>query len=74
MRSSKTVSYTHLYGEDEIRRVVVMAFELARGRRKKVTSVDKANVLASSRLWREVTHEVAAGYPDVVCELSLIHI
>jgi 3-isopropylmalate dehydrogenase len=60
------------YGEDEIRRVVVMAFELARGRRKKVTSVDKANVLASSRLWREVTHEVAAAYPDVACEDVLV--
>ena len=60
------------YGEDEIRRVVRMAFELARGRRKKVTSVDKANVLASSRLWREVTHEVAADYPDVVCEDVLV--
>ena len=60
------------YGEDEIRRVVRMAFELARGRRKKVTSVDKANVLASSRLWREVTHEVAADYPDVTLEDVLV--
>lgn len=60
------------YSEVEIRRVVTMAFELARGRRGKVTSVDKANVLASSRLWREVTHEVAAGYPDVVCDDILV--
>jgi 3-isopropylmalate dehydrogenase len=60
------------YQENEIRRVVQLAFELARGRRKKVTSVDKANVLASSRLWREVTHEVAAGYPDVTHEDVLV--
>lgn len=60
------------YRESEVRRVLTLAFELARGRRKKVTSVDKANVLASSRLWREVTHEVAAGYPDVTCEDILV--
>ena len=60
------------YGEGEIRRVVRMAFELARGRRKKLTSVDKANVLASSRLWREVVHEVAADYPDVAVEDILV--
>ncbi len=60
------------YRESEIRRVVRVGFELARGRRGKVTSVDKANVLASSRLWREVTHEVAADYPDVVCEDVLV--
>ena len=60
------------YHEREIRRVVQLAFELARGRRKKLTSVDKANVLASSRLWREVTHEVAADYPDVACEDILV--
>lgn len=60
------------YHENEIRRVVRLAFELARGRRKKLTSVDKANVLASSRLWREVTHEVAADYPDVACEDILV--
>jgi len=60
------------YGESEIRRVVGMAFELARARRGRLTSVDKANVLASSRLWREVTHEVAAGYPDVTVEDILV--
>ena len=60
------------YGEGEIRRVVGMAFELARARRGRLTSVDKANVLASSRLWREVTHEVAADYPDVVVEDILV--
>lgn len=60
------------YKEGEIRRVVRLAFELARGRRKKLTSVDKANVLASSRLWREVTHEVAADFPDIVCEDILV--
>jgi 3-isopropylmalate dehydrogenase len=63
---------TMRYKESEIRRVVELAFDLARGRRRKVTSVDKANVLASSRLWREITHEVAAGYPDVTCEDILV--
>jgi 3-isopropylmalate dehydrogenase len=60
------------YSEREIARVLHVAFRLARGRRWKVTSVDKANVLASSRLWREVTQEVAAEYPDVSCEDMLV--
>ena len=63
---------TLYYTEAEIERLMRVAFELARGRRKKVTSVDKANVLASSRLWREVAHEVARDYPDVAFEDILV--
>ncbi len=60
------------YTEQEIRRVVRLAFELARGRRKRLTSVDKANVLASSRLWRKVVEEVAPEFPDVSYEHRLV--
>lgn len=63
---------TLYYTEAEIARLMRIAFELARQRRKKVTSVDKANVLASSRLWREVAHEVAAENPDVEYEDILV--
>lgn len=63
---------TLYYTEAEIGRLMRVAFDLARQRRKKVTSVDKANVLASSRLWREVAHEVAAEYPDVEYEDILV--
>jgi 3-isopropylmalate dehydrogenase len=59
---------TEVYREHEIERVAHRAFQLAKGRRRKVTSVDKANVLESSRLWREVVSRVAQSYPDVELE------
>ena len=60
------------YSEMEIERIGRQAFELARLRNRKVTSVDKANVLATSRLWREVMHRLAAEYPDVTYEDMLV--
>ena len=60
------------YKDFEIRRVVNLACELARGRRGLVTSVDKANVLESSRLWRQVATEVAGAHPDIKLEHQLV--
>jgi 3-isopropylmalate dehydrogenase len=63
---------TSEYSEGEVRRVAQVAFRAARGRRSHVTSVDKANVLATSQLWREVVTEVGAEFPDVRLEHCLV--
>ena len=63
---------TMTYTEPEVRRIVELAFRLAQGRRRKLTSVDKANVLANSRLWRAVVEAVAPGFPDVELEHRLV--
>ena len=63
---------TLTYNENEIRRIAKRGFDIAMKRRKKVTSVDKANVLDSSRLWRKVVEEVAKDYPEVTLEHILV--
>ena len=68
----KTAVDTLSYNENEIRRIAVKAFDIAMKRRKKVTSVDNANVLDSSRLWRSIVEEVAEDYPEVTLEHMLV--
>ena len=63
---------TEAYSRMEIERIARVAFETARKRRKKLTSIDKANVLETSRLWRKIVHEMAAEYPDVECADMLV--
>ena len=67
-RAVNTMAYTR----GEIARILRMAFQLARGRRKKLTSVDKSNVLECSQLWRKVALEVAAEFPDVALDHLLV--
>jgi 3-isopropylmalate dehydrogenase len=68
MRAVDTMEYS----ENEVERIVRLAFLMAQSRRKKLTSVDKANVLATSRLWRRVTNRVAQEFPDVTLEHMLV--
>lgn len=71
-RRGRVAIDTLIYREHEIERIARLAFDLARGRGKHVASVDKANVLSSSRLWRAVVSEIAADYPDLTLEHVLV--
>lgn len=72
VNGKEAVVDTLYYEREEIERVIRQAFELAKTRKKKVTSVDKANVLESSRMWREVAVEISKDYPDVTLEHMLV--
>ena len=72
MKGEVTAVDTLSYSEKEIRRIAVKAFEIAMKRSKKVTSVDKVNVLDSSRLWRKIVEEVAEVYPGVTLEHMIV--
>jgi 3-isopropylmalate dehydrogenase len=72
VRDDGTVFDTMEYRPDQVERIARRGFELARGRRRHVTSVDKANILDTSRLWREVVERVAADYPDVELRHMLV--
>jgi 3-isopropylmalate dehydrogenase len=72
IREDGTAFDTCEYHPDQVERIARRAFELARGRDKRLTSVDKANVLETSRLWRRVVNEVAPGYGDVEVEHMLV--
>ena len=71
-REDGTVYDTLEYRPDQVERIARTGFEIARGRRGHVTSVDKANILSTSRLWRDVVEQVASGYPDVELEHMLV--
>ncbi len=71
-RSADSASDVCRYSTEEIERVVRRGFELARSRRKHLTSIDKANVLETSRLWRETTIRLSSDYPDVTLEHQLV--
>jgi 3-isopropylmalate dehydrogenase len=73
LSEDKSEAYnTMRYSTEEVARVAKVAFETARGRKKKVTSVDKSNVLETSQLWRKTVEEVAKSYPDVTLEHQLV--
>jgi 3-isopropylmalate dehydrogenase len=72
VREDGTVFDTCEYHPSQVERIARRAFELARSRRRKLTSVDKANVLETSRLWRRVVREVAADYPEIEVEDMLV--